>query len=91
MIGRGRMGYLLAAAASLLATIPPGSNAEVIPRRPEDYPDPERPRRARPPTDRESRRKRKELAKMLRQLKAGGISGAGLWRKCRAGGRVRGW
>lgn len=21
----------------------------------------------------------------------GGISGAGLWRKCRAGGRVRGW
>lgn len=48
---------------------------------------PARPRRA----TSESRRERKAREKAERLRRHGGISGAGLWRKCRAGGRVRGY
>lgn len=49
------------------------------------------PPRDRDPGDRAIRKAAKRSRERERRARAGGISGAGLWRKCRAGGRVRGW
>ncbi len=82
MVPRNRMALSLAlAVASLGASF--GLSAEVIPRGRDDYPDPTRRPRKR---SREEKRYRAKLA----ALKAGGVPGAGLWRKCAAGGSVRG-
>lgn len=95
MRSRGHMNFLLAAAASLLG-VSPLPRSEPMPRRPEEYDpaggarrDPLPPRSPfDPPTASQTRRKREKAERA--SLKAG-MSGAGLWRKCRAGGRVRGW
>lgn len=83
MLGRRPL-FLLAAAASLLG-MSPLPRSEPVPRSPEPRP-PRTP--FDPPTASQSRRKRE---KAERATLKGGIPGAGLWRKCRAGGRVRGW
>lgn len=77
---------LAAFAASLLGSrLTPLPQSEPAPRRPD-------PPRARDPFDpstrSQSRRKREREERAT--LKAG-TPGAGLWRKCRAGGRVRGY
>jgi hypothetical protein len=82
----GRHMYALLAAASALLSRPGfGQSAEVIPRGPNDYPSP-------PTPQRERKRTRHEKAERERRafIKAAGVSGSGLWRKCRAAGRVRG-
>lgn len=86
--GRHLFTALAVAAASLLGARSLADAPNVAPRM--DPPSPPR-RRDEEPGARYARRAAKKRRERERRLKASGISGAGLWRKCRAGGRVRGW
>jgi len=78
MRSRNLYGFGLVALASALLGASPIDREAVAPR----------PRSPFDPPTRSQSRKRRERAERA-ELKAG-IPGAGLWRKCRAGGRVRG-
>jgi hypothetical protein len=80
-----RMSAMLAAACSLVGLIPLSAPEAREP--PPVRPDP----RPRGPGEEFSRKLAKRAAKREAARIRGGIPGAGLWRKCRAGGRVRGW
>jgi hypothetical protein len=86
---------LLAAAIAMASMSHYQLGAEVVPRSPGDYPpDPPKPKRQAQPFDGPQwARKRREKAEKAerRRVRKAGVSGAGLWRKCAAGGRVRGW
>jgi hypothetical protein len=76
----------------LAALIGLGASAAPLPRMDPTPREPPKPRPTpRTDGDRLVAKVRKRERAEERALRRGGVPGAGLWRKCRAGGRVRGW